>query len=77
MHDPLGLVPNAPFGHLHGLWEKFLAEFRFEDCNELWYFEVPKGESSGESDMFDGPICGYAKVAKGKVCGEFVIEASE
>jgi len=77
VHDPLGLVPKVPFGHLNGPWGKFLAEFGFEDGNELWYFEVPKGESSGEYDIFDGPICGYAKVVKGKVCGEFVIEAGE
>jgi hypothetical protein len=77
VHDPLGLVPKVPFGHLNGPWGKFLAEFGFEDGNELWYFEVPKGESSGEYDMFDGPISGYAKVAKGKVCGEFVIEVGE
>ncbi len=76
VHDPLGLVPKVPFGHLNRAWGKFLAEFGFDDGNELWYFEVPKGQSSGEYDMFDGPICGYAKVVKGKVCGEFVTEGS-
>jgi hypothetical protein len=74
VHDPLGLVPKVPFGHLNRAWGKFLSEFGFEDGNELWYFEVPKGESSGEYNMFDGPISGYAKVVKGKVCGEFVTE---
>jgi hypothetical protein len=77
VHDPLGLVPKVPFGHLNRAWGKFLSEFGFEDGNELWYFEVPKGESSGEYDMFDGPISGYAKVVNGKIMGEFVIEASE
>jgi hypothetical protein len=76
VHDPLGLVPKVPFGHLNRAWGKFLSEFGFEDGNELWYFEVPKGESSGEYDMFDGPISGYAKVVNGKVMGEFVIEGS-
>ncbi len=76
VHDPLGLVPTAPFGHLNSAWGKFLAEFGFEDGNELWYFEVPKGKSSGEYDMFDGPIAGYAKIVRGKVCGEFVVEGN-
>ena len=75
--DPLGLTPNLTFGHLNAAWGKFLAEFGLEEENELWFFEVPKGSSTGEYDMFDGPICGYAKVVKGKVCGEFVIEAGE
>ena len=75
--DPLGLTPNLPFGHLNAAWGKFLAEFGLEAENELWFFEVPKGSSTGEYDMFDGPISGYAKVVNGKVMGEFVIEASE
>jgi hypothetical protein len=55
-------VPKVPFGHLNRAWGKFLSEFGFEDGNELWYFEVPKGSSTGEYDMFDGPISGYAKL---------------
>jgi hypothetical protein len=72
----LGLVPDVPFGHLSQAWTKFLSEFGLEDENELWFFEVPKGSSTGEYDMFDGPISGYAKVVKGKVLSEFVIEAN-
>ena len=74
--DPLGLVPDVPFGHLSQAWTKFLSAFGLEDENELWFFEVPKGSSTGEYDMFDGPISGYAKVVKGKVLSEFVIEAN-
>ena len=74
--DPLGLTPNLPFGHLNAAWGKFLAEFGLEAENELWFFEVPKGSSTGEYDMFEGPISGYAKVVNGKIMGEFVIEGS-
>jgi hypothetical protein len=76
IEDPLGLIPNLPFGHFSQAWTKFLSEFGLEDENELWYFEVPKGSSTGEYDMFDGPISGYAKIVKGKVTCEFVIEGS-
>lgn len=72
--DPMGLTPNLPFGHLNIAWGKFIAEFGLEDENQLWLFEVPKGSSTGEYDMFDGPISGYAKVINGKIMGEFVIE---
>ena len=65
--DPLGLTPNLPFGHLNAAWGKFLAEFGLEAENELWFFEVPKGSSTGEYDMFDGPISGYAKVVNGNL----------
>ena len=75
--DPLGLTPNLPFGHLNAAWGKFLANFGLEAENELWFFQVPKDSSTGEYDMFDGPISGYAKVVNGKVMGEFMIEASE
>ena len=74
--DPLGLVPDVPFGHLSQAWTKFLSEFGLEEENELWFFEVPKGSSTGEYDMFDGPISGYAKIVKGKVISEFVIEGN-
>jgi hypothetical protein len=30
--------------------------------------------ATGEYDMFDGPISGYAKVVNGMIMGEFVIE---
>ena len=76
IQDPLGLVPNVPFGHLSQAWTKFLSEFGLEEENELWFFLVPQGSSTGEYDMFDGPISGYAKVVNGKVMGEFVIEGS-
>jgi hypothetical protein len=72
--DPLGLTPQLPFGHLNSAWAKFLGEFGFDVSTELWYFEVPIGSDIHDYLTSDGPISGYAKVVKGKVVGEFVIE---
>ncbi len=75
VHDPLGLTPKVPFGHLNSAWAKFLVDFGFEDENELWYFEIPKGSKIGTYLSADGPISGYAKVINQKIVGELVIEA--
>lgn len=75
INDPLGLTPRLPFGHLNGAWTKFLSEFGLEDENELWYFEIPTDSPIGDYLKSTGPTSGYAKVVKGKVVGEFVIEA--
>lgn len=75
INDPLGLTPRLPFGHLNGAWTEFLSEFGLEDENELWYFEIPAGSPIGDYLKSTGPTSGYAKVVKGKVVGEFVIEA--
>ncbi len=72
--DPLGLTPQLPFGHLNAAWAQFLGEFGFDESTELWYFEVPIGSDIHDYLTSDGPISGYAKVVKGKVVGEFVIE---
>jgi hypothetical protein len=72
--DPLGLTPKLPFGHLNAAWAQFLGEFGFDESAELWYFEVPIGSDIHDYLTSDGPISGYAKVVKGKVVGEFVIE---
>lgn len=72
--DPLGLTPNLPFGHLNGAWTKFLAEFGFDEYNELWYFEIPVGSAIGDYLKSTGPISGYAKVVRGKIISELVIE---
>jgi hypothetical protein len=72
--DPLGLTPKLPFGHLNAAWAQFLGEFGFDESAELWYFEVPIGSDINDYLTSDGPMSGYAKVVKGKVVGEFVIE---
>ncbi len=76
IHDSLGLTSNSPFGHLNVAWGKFLAELGFSDEDEPWYFEIPKGSDIRSSLKSEGPISGYAKVVRGKVLGEFVVEAS-
>ena len=37
--DPLGAVPNVPFGHLNAAWRTFLASRASGD--ELWSFTAP------------------------------------
>ena len=36
IHDPQGAVPDLPFGHLHPVWQKFLAQS--PAGAELWTF---------------------------------------
>ncbi len=40
--DPLGAVPDLPFGHLHAAWQGFLSD-RPEGA-ELWSFSAPWGD---------------------------------
>jgi hypothetical protein len=58
--DPLGRVPDLPFGHLNAGWCALLAGRQLGDT--LWYFEVP------------GAKRGYALVHSNKVRAEFVFE---
>ena len=37
--DPLGAVPNVPFGHLNAAWRTFLESRA--DADELWSFTAP------------------------------------
>lgn len=37
--DPLGAVPNLPFGHLNAAWQAFLENR--ETADELWSFTAP------------------------------------
>ncbi len=74
--DPLGLTPKLPFGHLNSAWAQFLGEFGFDESAELWYFEVPIGSDIHDYLISDGPISGYAKVVRGKVVNEFLVEGN-
>ena len=38
VQDPLGAVPDLPFGHLHAAWQVFLAECQPGD--KLWSFSA-------------------------------------
>jgi hypothetical protein len=77
--DPMGRVPNLPFGHLNGGWRALLAAM--QEGDELWSFEVP-GYVPGRQDPTpihqwatpQGARCGYALVAAGKVRADFVYE---
>lgn len=77
--DPLGRVPDLPFGHLNAGWCALLANRQLGDT--LWYFEVP-GYTPGPEDtphrhpwsVPQGAKRGYALVQSGKVRAEFVFE---
>lgn len=75
IHDPLGMTPKLPFGHLNTAWMNFLADFGFEDENELWYFEIPPGTKTNRYRTSTTLISGYAKVVKGKIMNEILIES--
>lgn len=73
--DPLGRVPDLPFGHLNAGWRALLASRQKMD--RLWYFELPgdaKHEGGNPWPVPQGARRGYALVSKGKVRAEFVFE---
>ena len=77
--DPLGRVPDVPFGHLYPGWCALLAERQIGDS--LWYFEVPgyTPEPDAEPQRHQyavprGAKRGYALVHSRKVRAEFVFE---
>jgi hypothetical protein len=77
--DPLGRVPDLPFGHLNVGWHALLADRQIGDT--LWYFEVP-GYTPGPDESTQGHQWsvprgakrGYALVQSRKVRNEFVFE---
>ena len=77
--DPLGRVPDLPFGHLNAGWCAFLAGRQVKD--KLWYFKIP-GYTLGPDDLPQrhkwsvpqGAKRGYAWVRSRKVRAEFVFE---
>ena len=77
--DPLGRVPDLPFGHLNAGWHALLADRQIGDT--LWYFEVPgytpEPEESPQKHQWSvprGAKRGYALVQASKVRKEFVFE---
>jgi len=72
--DPLGRVPNLPFGHLHQGWINLLAQL--EPTDQLWSFQT-KGEAidPGELPKYVKPRnakSGFAIVRDKKVVAEFI-----
>lgn len=60
VHDPLGAVPDLPFGHLHAVWQRFMAQLDPHQV-ELWSFEAewPMGKDKVELRR------GYVAVRRG------------
>ena len=65
VQDPLGRVPNQPFGHLHLGWSQLLSYLEPQDT--LWRFNSPK-----RSDKV--ACAGLAVLRKNKVIAEFIYE---
>lgn len=66
VHDPLGAVPDLPFGHLHGAWQRFIRDLGPED--ELWRFSM-----AAEAPQDPGAILeGYVIVRNGDMGPHFV-----
>jgi len=72
--DPLGRVPNVPYGHLHQGWINLLAQL--EPTDQLWSFKT-KGWVADQpnSPKYLKPRdvnSGFAIVRKKKVVAEFI-----
>lgn len=52
--DPLGAVPDLPFGHLNGAWTRFKAEL--QDGDLIWSFSAKWTSDWGWSDIRDGYV---------------------
>lgn len=73
--DPLGMSPQIAFGHLNKAWCNFLTEL--EDCDELWFFEIPPGSMTGKSYLPSKSLKkGYARVRRKEVIGEFIYQSN-
>ena len=74
--DPLGRVPNVPFGHLHKGWIDFLAQL--DPADELWSFKTKGWTSdSRDSPKYSRPrnvSSGFAIVRNKKIVAEFVCD---
>jgi hypothetical protein len=65
--DPLGAVPDLPFGHLNPAWQRFLQAAGPEA--RLWSFRAVR-------DLYGGatPHLGYASVVADTVTAHFLVE---
>lgn len=52
--DPLGAVPDLPFGHLNAVWINFLREVGADD--ELWSFTAPWQAHWGQKEVRSGYV---------------------
>ncbi len=79
IHDPLGRVPEVPFGHLHHAWIKFLANTEPDDL--IWSYKIKVGDLitpwySKQKRPSSRSIKGYACLRDGDVVNEFIYETS-
>jgi hypothetical protein len=72
--DPLGRVPNVPFGHLYQGWINLLAQL--EPMDQLWSFQTKGGAiDPDDSPKYSKPRnvkSGLAIVRDKKVVAEFI-----
>lgn len=64
--DPLGAVPNVPFGHLNAAWQAFLENR--ETADELWSFTAPWQPWLLQPEQ----RAGYALVRNGTLIAHFL-----
>ena len=65
VQDPLGRVPQMPFGHFHEAWSHLLSQMEPDDS--LWFFNAPPRKWKPECH-------GYAVVRHKKIIAEFIFE---
>jgi len=70
--DPLGAVPDLPFGHLHSAWVSFKNQV--QESDELWSFRSPACEDSNSTRWQHGAE-GYALRRNGEIVKEFISAA--
>lgn len=54
VEDPLGAVPNLPFGHLNAAWRNFLDSR--SDGDELWSFTARWETTWGQKELLAGYV---------------------
>lgn len=64
--DPLGAVPDLPFGHLNAAWKAFISSAGAED--ELWSFKAPWQTTWGRKEVRSG----YVIVRSGAPAAHFL-----
>ena len=64
--DPLGAVPNKPFGHLNAVWLKFKS--RLPAGARLWSFAAQWPKAGSRIEIFEGYV-----VSDGKSIGKHLI----
>ncbi len=71
VHDPLGAVPDLPFGHLNMVWTSFAKTLQSAD--ELWFFEADWRSGHEIPKTFRG----YAIVSGGVIVKHVITRTRE